>query len=180
MSKPEKKFVDDDLQGAVEFLNSTSEKIIDTTRNVDSHANVLLGLGMAVFALAINEMMTSEKLHITFSLIAFFSGVSSIVALLAIRPPRFLIKKGQKESLMYTREIASFESSEKYAQALKKTVSSDDSLFNEFATEIYNLSRYYYLPKRKLFSLSRNIFLFGVVLSLFVLLLEVKFKLNIF
>lgn len=175
-----KKYVDDDLQGVVEFLNSTSEKIIDTTRNVDNHSNVLLGLSMAFFALALNEMMTSDKLHITLSVVAFFSGVSSIIALMSIRPPRFLTKKGQRESLMYTGKIASFKSSKEYSKALQKMLIEDDCFFHEYATEIYNMSKYYYVPKRKLFSISRNIFLFGVVLGLFVLLLEVKFKLNIF
>lgn len=176
----EKKYVDDDLQGVVEFLNSTSEKIIDTTRNVDSHSNVLLGLSMAVFALALNEMMASDKLHLTLSVVAFFSGLSSIIALMSIRPPRILTKRGQRESLMYTGKISSFKSSKEYSKALRKSLSNDDCFFHEYAMEIYNLSRYYYIPKRRLFSLSRNIFLFGVVMGLFVLLIEVKFKLNFF
>lgn len=178
--KDKKSFVDDDLDAVVGFLAGTSAKIIDSTRNVDNHSNVILGLSMAIFALSVNELMTVEKLHMTLSVIAIFSGISSMVALLAIRPPRFLIKKGQEESLMYTRKIAGFASHKEYAEALREVLTSDEKLFHQYATEIYNLSRFYYIPKRKMFSLSRNIFLFGVVAALFFMLLEIKFKMNFF
>jgi hypothetical protein len=178
--KEKKSFVDDDLQAVVAFLEGTSAKIIDSTRNVDNHTNVLLGLSMGVFALSINELMTASHLHMTLTAVAIFSGISSAVALLSIRPPRFLIKKGQEESLMYTRKIAAFKSHKEYAKALREILTSDEKIFHQYAKEIYNLSRFYYIPKRKMFSLSRNIFLFGVVAALFFMLLEIKFKLHLF
>jgi hypothetical protein len=178
--KDKKSFVDDDLQAAVTFLEGTSAKIIDSTRNVDSHSNVFLGLSMGIFALSINELITSSHMHMTLTVVAIFSGISSMVALLAIRPPRFLIKKGQEESLMYTRKIAEFKSYKEYADALREALTSDEKLFCQYAKEIYNLSRFYYIPKIKLFSLSRNVFLFGVLAALFFMFLEIKFKMNFF
>lgn len=174
-TKKQKEYVEKDLQAVVAFLDGLSNKIIERTRNIDSQSNVLIGLSTGIFLLAINEMMNSERLHITLSLVAFFSALSAIVALLAIRPPSFMVLKGQKQSLLYTQKIANFSSAKKYATELKKILKRDEDIFHQYAIEIYNLSKYYYRPKRMLFAISRNIFLFGVISSLIILFFEVKF-----
>ena len=119
--------------------------------------------------------MNYDHLHITLSLIAFFSALSAIVSLIAIRPPARMVLKGQKQSLLYTQKISDFSSAKKYAKELREILKCDEDIFNQYATEIYNLSKYYYRPKRKLFAVARNIFLFGVIFSLIVLFIEVKF-----
>ncbi|PIP28207.1 MAG: hypothetical protein COX29_02445 [Candidatus Moranbacteria bacterium CG23_combo_of_CG06-09_8_20_14_all_35_22] len=174
-TKKEKDYVEKDLQAVVAFLDGLSNKIIERTRNVDSQCNVIIGLSTGIFILAINEVMNSDHLHITLSLIAFFSALSAIISLLAIRPPSFMVKKGQEESLLYSKKIADFESAREYSIELKKILKKDQDIFQHFSIEIYNLSKYYYRPKRKLFEISRNIFLFGVIFSLIILFLEVKF-----
>jgi hypothetical protein len=174
-TKKQKEYVEKDLQAVVAFLDGLSNKIIERTRNIDSQSNVLIGLSTGIFLLAINELMNSERLHMTLSLVAFFSALSAIVALLAIRPPAWMVLKGQKQSLLYTQKIANFSSAKKYASELKKILRCDVDIFEQYATEIYNLSKYYYRPKRKLFAISRNIFLFGVISSLVILFFEVRF-----
>ena len=173
--KTKKDYVETDLEAVVEFLDGLSNKIIERTRNLDAQSNVIIGLSTGIFLLAINEVMNSEHLHITLSLVAFFSALSAIVALIAIRPPAWMVLKGQKQSLLYTQKIASFSSAKKYSRELIKILNCDEDIFHQYAIEIYNLSKYYYRPKRKLFAIARNIFLFGVIFSLIFLFIEVKF-----
>jgi len=45
------------------------------------------------------------------------------------------------------------------------------AITKEYAKEIYNMSRYYYKPKRLLFKVTRNIFVAGVLASLLTFLL---------
>ncbi|MFA6159494.1 MAG: Pycsar system effector family protein [Parcubacteria group bacterium] len=174
-AKKEKEYVENDLDAVVAFLDGLSHRIIERTRNIDAQSNVLIGLSTGIFILAINEIMNVERFHITLSLVAVFSALSSMVALLAIRPPNWMVKKGQEQSLLFTQTIADFDSAKKYSIELKKILNCDEEIFHQYAIEIYNLSKYYYRPKRKLFAISRNIFLFGVISSLVLLFLEAKF-----
>ncbi len=92
------------------------------------------------------------------------AGISALVALFAVHPPRFMRKRGQKESLLYNKNISSFSSFKEYAQEIKKVTTDKDAMIEQYAIEIYNLARYYYNPKRKLFHLSRNILIIGFIL----------------
>lgn len=165
-------YVKKDLQAVIGFLEGSMGKIIDSTRNVDNHCNVLIGLSTGIFALSLNEILQTENFHLTLMIIAGFSALSSVIALCAIRPLRFMVKRGQEESLLYPRKISSFKSAKEYSRKLMKVLETDDDIFYQYSIEIYNLSKFYYQPKRKLFAASRNIFLLGVVSSLFTLLLE--------
>jgi Family of unknown function (DUF5706) len=171
----EKDYVEKDLQAVVAFLDGLSNKIIERTRNVDTQSNVLIGLGTGIFILAINEMLVANHFHITLTLVALFSASSAIIALCAIRPPAIMVSKGQEESLLYSKKIADFSSAKNYSIELKKILGSDEKIFHQYAIEIYNLSKYYYRPKRRLFAISRNIFLLGVFSSLILLFLEARF-----
>jgi len=170
--KKENFYVDDDLEATTEFLQGLTEKIIDATRNVDNHANVMVGINTGILMLAISEIFQVDHLKITFGVVAIFSAVSVFVALCAIRLPKFLVNKKHEESLFYARRIAKFSSADEYSQQLRKILSNDDAFFKEYSLEVYNLSRYYYIPKRRLLSWSRYIFVFGVMASALFLLLE--------
>lgn len=170
--KRKKLYVDDDLEATTNFLQGLTEKIIDTTRNLDSHANVMVGINTGIFMLAVSEIFQVEHLKLTFGVVAIFSAVSAFIGLLAIRLPNMLVNKKHKESNFYARSIANFPSAKAYSKKLREILSSDDAFFEEYSLEVYNLSRYYYIPKRRLLSWSRYVFVFGVMASAMFLLLE--------
>lgn len=162
----------DDVQGKVAYLQGLTEKIIDSTRTIDNHANVMVGLNTAIFALVISMLFEKETLRMTMGVIALFSAASAVAAIFAIRLPRIVARKGHTMSLFHTRRIAQYESAEHYARALQKNLRSDDDVFTEYAREAYNLSKYYYIPKRRMLTWSRYFFLFGVITSSVFLLME--------
>jgi hypothetical protein len=162
----------DELQGKVAYLQSLTEKIIDSTRTIDNHANVMVGLNTAIFALVMSMLFEADHLKLTMGIVALFSLLSAIAAVFAIRLPRLFSRKNYPMSLFHTRRIAQFDSADQYAQELRNVIQSDGSLFAEYAREAYNLSKYYYTPKRRMLTWSRYFFLFGVITSALFLLLE--------
>ncbi len=162
----------DDVQGKVAFLQGLTEKIIDSTRTIDNHANVMVGLNTAIFVVVISMLFEVDHLRFTLGVVAFFSIISAVAAVFAIRLPRLMSHKDYPMSIFHTRKIAGFDSAEQYAQALHRTLYSEKKIFEEYAREAYNLSKYYYTPKRRMLTWSRYLFLFGVISSSMFLLLE--------
>ena len=162
----------DDLQGKTGFLQGLTEKIIEATRAVDNHANVMVGINTALFALVITILFQVDHLKITLGIIAIFSAASAIAAVFAIRLPHMLAHTRHPESVFYARHIASYPSADAYAAQLRAVIADDEALFLQYAREAYNLSTYYYIPKRRMLSWSRYLFVFGVVTSALFLVLE--------
>lgn len=167
----EKKIITD-LQGKSAFLESLNEKIVDSVRTVDNHANVMIGINTVIFALVISMLFEIDHLKLTIGMVAIFSALSTIAAVFAIRLPRSFFKKKHPESIFYARRIAEYTSADEYARALRDVVTNEKEFFTQYAREAYNLSNYYYIPKRRMLTVSRYIFLFGVVMSSLFLLME--------
>ena len=163
----------DNEKMTINFLEGLTNKIIDITHTVDSHANVMIGINTGIFALVVSQLFKTDTLKITMGVVACFSMISAFCAMLAIRLPRFFTKRyPHEESILHAPRIAKFNSANIYAKELQKMVKNEDEVFRQYSLEAYNLSRYYYLPKRKMLTWSRYFFVFGVMASGLFLLLE--------
>src|SRR3990167_7052656 len=147
-----------DIGATIRFLNGILEKRDTFARHIDSQVQILIGLSSATFLFSGSNLLGT------------FAALAALVGLLAIHPPRFMRKRGQNESLMYNKKISSFASSSKYEEELRRVVGDQDALIKQYSIEIYNLSKYYYQPKRKLFRISRNLYFAGIGLSLTLLI----------
>jgi len=166
------KCINDD-QVTINFLEGLSNKIIDITHTVDSHANVMIGINTGIFVLVVSQLFKTDTLKITMGVVAFFSMISAFCAMLAIRLPRFFTKRyPHEESLLHAPRISKFNSADIYAEELQKILANEDETFRQYSLEVYNLSKYYYLPKRRMLAWSRYFFVFGVMASGLFLLLE--------
>jgi hypothetical protein len=154
------------------FLNNLSEKIIDVTHTVDTHANIMIGINTAIFAFVVSKLFEVDTLKLTLGVVAIFSAFSALFAVSATRLPHFFSKTKHKKSILHAPRIAQFDSAESYADELQKMTQSKDEVFNQHALEVYNMSKYYYLPKRRMLAWSRYFFIFGVMASAMFLLLE--------
>lgn len=146
----------ENISSTVRMLASILGKTDGFVRHLDTQINILLGISSAVFMFSASQIKNSEW-EIFFIIISGFSAMSSIICLCAIHPPKFMRKRGQVESLMYSKKVSAFESQTEYSKELKKIKGNEENIIDEYATEIYNLCKYYYRPKRKLFNVSRNI-----------------------
>ena len=153
-----------DIGAAIRLLSSPLEKLNSSVRHLDTQTNILIGLSSAIFAIATSQLTRGEIIFKTpLLLLAIFSALAAITGIFAVHPPRFMRKRGQEESLFYQKEIEGFVSPAAYAVALEKKMGDIPAITEEYAKEIWNIARYYYRPKRKLFNLARNLLLWGIV-----------------
>ncbi len=163
---------DFDAMNTLGFLEGLTKKVIDAAHTVDSHANVMVGVNTGIFVLVISMLFEVDSLRLTMGMVAIFSALSAIFAIFAIRLPHVFGHNEREKSLLHAPRIAEFGSAEAYADELQKMLDDDREIFRQHALEVYNLSKYYYIPKRKMLSYSRLFFLCGVMASAVFLLLE--------
>ncbi len=162
-----------DGQVTINFLEGLTGKIIDITHTVDNHANVMIGINTGIFVLVVSLLFKTDILKITLGVVAGFSFISAFCAMLAIRLPRFFTRKHlHEESVLHAPRISKFNSADIYAKKLQEIMKNEDEVFRQYSLEAYNLSKYYYAPKRRMLAWSRYFFVFGVMFSGLFLLLE--------
>lgn len=155
--------------GAIaKYLATFIEKSQQMAQALDTQINILIGIALAVFAFISSQFLTTHNVgYLTASI---FVALSAVASLVAIHPPKFFRKKvkgyEKKKSSLFAASIAEYSSSTEYAVELIKAVKSRTIIMEQCAIDIYNISTYYYLPKRKLFILSRNLFLIGVMIGI--------------
>jgi Family of unknown function (DUF5706) len=151
------------------LFETTLSKINDITQHLDHQSNILIGLGSGVFVFAAAGY-EKDSANIALLVMAIFSALSALVGLIAIHPLKSMRKRGQEESMLYNKKIAGYSSAAAYEKDLAKITADPKKIQSEYSKEIYNLCKYYYRPKRKLFHVSRNLFFTGIILSLGVFL----------
>jgi hypothetical protein len=155
----------------IQILDGLLQKTRSLGNHIDTQTNILVGVSTAIFLFSLSRTLGGEQ-GILFLILSVFSGISSLVSLLAVHPPTYMRKKGQEETLLYNKTIAQFASSKKYGKELEKIIDNRKVIIEEYATEIYNMSKYYYRPKRKLFHISRNILITGIFFTLLTFVIE--------
>ena len=62
-----------------------------------------------------------------------------------------------------------------YTTAMVETVRSQAKVVEQCSVELYNISRYYYIPKRRLYRIARNLLMIGIIVALVAFVLRQKF-----
>src|SRR3989338_11330369 len=156
----------DDNGALVKFLSGILDKGSALVHHADSQTNILMGISSAIFIFSLSSSLQRGHMEIPFLILILFSAFSSLAGLYAIHPPRFMRKKQQEESVMYNKKISDFTSSDDYFKVLWSVMLNRTEFVRQYSMEIYNLYKYNYGPKRKLFKLARNLLIAGLVCSL--------------
>ena len=150
-----------DPDSTLRFLSTVLQKGSAVAMHVDTQSNILIGVDLAIFVYASSQSVSDPF----FLALGAFAAASSLIALLAVHPPGFMRKHGQQESLLYHKRVSDFPSAAEYRKALEAVDGDRDALLDQFGSEIYNLYKFSYFPKRKLYKLARNLLLTGIVVS---------------
>lgn len=153
-----------DYGAAMRFYGDTLKKLIDLSRQIDMQVNMITSLSSVLLAFSVTQIIQQHE-PITFAVLSVCMVCAVISALFAAHPPRFMRRAGQHQSAMYSKSIARYPSAVEYEAQLRSFLSDADAMVGEYAREIYNLSKYYYIPKRKLYLISRNFFVSGIALA---------------
>lgn len=151
-----------DNSSIIRMTAAIMNKSVQSVRHFDSQANILIGISMAVFAFSATQIKSSGD-NTVFGILAFFAGLSAIVSIYSIYPPRN--KKNKEHNLISNGNIVNFDSSEDYANKLLETLKDRDKTVKNVASYIFGIYKFYYIPKRKLFLLARNILVLGIILA---------------
>lgn len=146
-------------------LNTNLQKVVGLINQIDLQVNITMVLGSAAFIFSVSNISKNSQPHYSLVVLGIFSALSALSALMAIHPPRFMRKRGQEESIFYHRKIAAFPSMEEYRDNIKGILSDEGNIVEEYSKEIYNLSKYYYRPKREFFRAARNLLIIGIFIS---------------
>ncbi len=164
--------ITEDNSALTRFFEGTMNRTASFVRHFDSQTNILIGINIAIAGFSISHLGNNSELYWVSVILSFFSIISVICALYAIHPPRFMRKKGQIESLFYNKKIIKFNSSEEYSKKIFEMLENKDDLIKNYSIEIYNLYKYFYRPKRKLFKISRDLLMIGIILGFVVYIIE--------
>ena len=170
MKQKEKREITEPME---QFLDGLAQKTRSLADHIDTQTNILIGLSSAIFLFSLTIITTKENVELYFLILGLFSGVSAFISLLGVHPPKVMRKQGQEESLLYNKYIAGFANSKDYAGKLNEILGDRDAIVGQYAIEIYNLSKYYYRPKRKLFHLARNVLVAGIILTNITFLIKI-------
>jgi hypothetical protein len=154
------------------LIETTLHSISESVRHLDHQINIVIGISTATFLLAVS-MFEKENESMPLFFIMIFAGASALVGLLAVHPPRYMRKSGQPESLLYRKKIENFASPKEYEKAVATVMASPEKVRENYAIEVYNLCRYYYRPKRRLFHISRKLLFVGIALSLVTFIVQI-------
>jgi len=157
-----------DLSALIRPLGDILAKTLSQTQHIDAQINILIGINSAIFIYSTSKLDTNSAA--IFSVLGIASVMSLIVGLLAVHPPGFLRSRSkqnidQAENLFKHSTIFGFSTPSQYGEALTKTFQDPEKIIQAYAGQIYSISKYYYRPKREMFKLSRNIMLWGMIIS---------------
>jgi len=162
------------------FLGSILQKITSITSQIDTQINIAIAISSAIFVFSATNLYDSARNPLYLLVLAGFSGMSTVFALLAIHPPSFMRKRGQAESIIYHKKIEEHFSPDDYADSLQQAIKDRQATLHEYAREIYNVSKYYYRPKRILFNYSRNLLIVGFILTFIIFMITILQQDNYF
>lgn len=158
-------------ENEIDFLEGVVQKTHTLADHIDIQSSILLGVTSTVFVFSASRVVDGRG-DLPFVILSLFSAASAFLSLIAVHPPRGMRKKGQNESLLYNKQIASFASHEEYRNALERMFQKEGGVIGEYAKEIYNVSKFYYRPKRALFSMARILLIVGIGCSLLAFMLS--------
>ena len=165
---------DVDFEEQQQFLLMGVQKARDLGNSIDQQINILVGISSAIFLYSISQYVAYHELaHLSLTL---FMGLAMLLSIITIHPFRWMRRRGQKESVFYNRFVVKQESPVEYGKILDAVVVNRDALINEYATEVYNLYKYYYRPKRDLYLQTRNVFSLGIVLTIAIVVIQMLFQ----
>ncbi len=148
----------------VTFMSDLLNKQVEIRNMLDLRTNIMIGFNSALVVFFATNFQATWASGIFFIAAMISVVVSMLFALLALKPSHFSTKKGQKESLFYHHKISS-DSEEEYRAEIRKVLSNEDSIYDNYIKEIYNLTKYSNVPRKFYLNWSIRFLLYGILVS---------------
>jgi hypothetical protein len=150
----------------ITFVSDLLSKQNEIRNMLDMRANIIIGFNSALIVFFVTRFQDTVGNSIVFLIPVLAFGVSLALAIVALKPPRFMAKKGQKESLFYHHYIDSMALDE-YQKNVYEAMGDENKIYNAYITETYNLTKYSNIPRKVYLYLAIRALIYGIILSVF-------------
>lgn len=156
------------------FLKDSLEKQLRVYHNYETRANYTIALSSGILVFAIAHLISKPIFTLGIYIIILTAFISLILSLLTLKPPKFMRKKRQKESLFYHNNISDL-SFEDFNKKINKTIDSPKEIVKQYSMEIYNLATYSIGPRKIFSSYTTPILTVGLTIGIILILIEILF-----
>jgi len=147
------------------MLSDLMRKQNDIRNMLDTRANIIIGFNSALVLFLISGSAKEMLGGFTFSIILITLILSLFSAILALKPPKFLRKKGQAESIFY-HDYMTGKPEEEYEKEVFEVMDEEKMIFRSYITEAYNMSKFSNKPKKFYAHLSIRILIYGILITI--------------
>ena len=151
----------------VTFMSDLLNKQIEIRNMLDLRTNIMIGFNSALAVFFASNFQSIVNGGVFFVGATISVVISMGFSLMALKPSHFSTKKGQSESLFYHHKICS-NSEEEYRDDIRKVLANEDSIYDNYIKEVYNLTRYSNVPRKFYLNWSIRVLLYGVLVSVIV------------
>jgi hypothetical protein len=154
----------------VTFVSDLLKKQNEIRNMLDMRSNIVIGFNSALIVLFATSVQSDLGNNVIFLIPIAAFGVSLALSIIALKPPRFLTKRGQAESVFYHHYIDS-QPLEEYRKAVYDALYDEKKIFDSYITETYNLTKYSNIPRKRYLYASIRALIYGICLSIFAYIL---------
>ncbi len=156
---------------AVHLLRTAQMNTLTLARMADHKASILLGATFVVFSLSIGRALTGQ-MPISLTLLATFSFLSSLCAVMAVMPSVSRPAASKNASnLLFFGHFAWMDEDE-WTDELLGRMETDDGVFRTMAHDMYQNGRVLQAKKYKYLALAYKMFVGGLTVTLIAFAIE--------
>lgn len=172
---------DIDILSKVTFMDSLLDKQTEIRNMLDVRSNIVIGFNSALIVLLATYFRDSITGNPVFWILLGSLVISLLLAIIALKPPHTSSKKGQAESLFYHHYIDS-KDVEEYRAEIHGVLNDEKQIFDAYITEIYNMTCYSNIPRKKFLYSSLRVLIYGLSLAILVymVMLVLGMSVNLF
>lgn len=165
-----------DTLSQVTFMDSLLDKQTEIRNLLDVRSNIVIGFNSALIVILVTyfkeRLMESPALWVLLATLI----LSLFLAIVALKPPHYHSKKGQKESLFYHHYIDS-KNIDEYRREIHQALENKDQIFDAYITEVYNITKYSNVPRKFYLYSSLRVLIYGIGLVILVFLISFIYSL---
>jgi hypothetical protein len=164
-----------DFRDQVNVVSDLLNKQREMRSILDTRANIMIGFNSGLILFLVNYR-NANFTGLSYAIALVTLLLSLLSAVLAVKPPQFLRKKGQDESFFYHNHIGSSDY-KSYKNEVFDILGDKDKICESYILETYNMTKYSNQPKKFYAHLAIRILISGVCATLFIYVLQ-KFMMS--
>lgn len=150
-----------DTLSKITFMDSLLDKQTEIRNLLDVRSNIVIGFNSALIVILVTYFRQSIVENPVLMILLGVLVASLLLAIIALKPPHFSTKKGQKESLFYHHYIDE-RSLEDYRTQIHGVLRDENQIYDAYITEVFNITKYSNIPRKLYLYSSLRVLIYGI------------------